>query len=196
MLDFDTMSTTHSPSFVPQTQQKKTMDFNATLFPQSQKGKFRDLSVLGTCYMPQPQQRRTTDLGPHRATTAPQSQLKVCKYHPEAHSKTAESVRMRTKTSIEIGLVPQLGKTGAHMPENLTDANDYAMLIKTQQESEHDYQSLQPMNQLSDKDPDYDYTSSWEEEEDSYQPLLMESIKPVKHSRDSTYQTLFSYPDP
>ena len=137
-LDFESMSTTHSPRFVPQPQQKKSMAFNA-------------------CSVTQ--------------------------------------INMKTTSSCRgTGLVPEAAKTGAHTHENLTDANDYMMLIKTQQESEHDYQSLQPRDQLS-KAPDYDYTSSWEEE-DKYQPLLLESIKPDKHSLDSTYLTLFSYPDP
>ena len=86
--------------------------------------------------------------------------------------------------------------TGAYIHENLTDPNDYMMLIKSQLESEHDandYQSLQSRNQLSGTDPDYNYTNSLE---DNYQPLLLESIEPIKHSRDSTYQILFPHPHP
>ena len=165
-------------------------------------------STYSASSVPQPPPRKVTDPGPYGATCRSQSPRETFtdvgaretmnKCHLEASSKITE-LRMKT-TNRGMGLVPMMAKTAdAHMCENLTDldANDYMMLIKTQQEPEQDYQSLQTKDSPSDTDPDYDYTSSWEEEEeDSYQPLLMESIKPVKYSRDSMYQTLFSYPDP
>lgn len=146
-------------------------------------------------------QRKVTDPGPSGATCRSQSQREtftdidtgktIHKRHLEASSEVITELQMKT-TNRGIGL---MAKTDAHMCENLTDLdpNDYMMLIQTQREPEQDYQSLQSKDSPSKTDPDYDYTSSWE---DSYQPLLLESIEPVKHSRDSTYQTLFSHPCP
>ena len=148
-----------------------------------------------------PPQRKVTDPGPYGATCRSQSQHEtftdICtgetihKRHLEASSEIVTELRMKTANR---GISVK-AKTDADMYENLTDldTNDYMMLIKSQQVSEHDYQSLQFEDSPTDTDPDYDYTSSWE---DTYQPLLLESIKPVKHSCDSTYQTLFSHPYP
>ena len=86
--------------------------------------------------------------------------------------------------------------TGADSYEDVWEGNDYMTLIKTYQVDcdADDYQSLQPRDEpLFVAKPDDDSTSSSENE---YQPLLLESMKDISTSRDSSYQTLFYCPDP
>ena len=79
----------------------------------------------------------------------------------------------------------------------VTEIGDYMKLIKTPEEflgaaSASDYQKLHLRDSPTTSEPDYDYTSSFEND---YQPLLLANVKGLSNSRDSIYQALFSSPD-
>lgn len=79
----------------------------------------------------------------------------------------------------------------------VTETGEYMKLIKTPEGflgavSANDYQKLHLCNSPTTSDPDYDYTSSFEND---YQPLLLANVKGLSNSRDSVYQALFSSPD-
>ena len=79
----------------------------------------------------------------------------------------------------------------------ITETGDYMKLIKTPEgflgaASASEYQKLHIRNSPTTSEPDYDYTSSFEND---YQPLLLADVKGLSNSRDSIYQALFSSPD-
>ena len=124
---------------------------------------------------PRPQQRKHTDLV---------SQKSHCL--PKAPSRHTDSEQTKSKSS-EKGIITQ-------EYEHMLDADDYMTLIKTQQDGAgaNGYQSLQARDcSLFDTDHDYDSISS---SDNDYQPLLLENMKEMSHSRDSIYQTLHSCP--
>ena len=79
----------------------------------------------------------------------------------------------------------------------VTEIGDYMKLIKTPEgflgaASASDYQKLHLRDSRTTSEPDYDYTSNFEND---YQPLLLANVKGLSNSRDSIYQALFSSPD-
>ena len=204
-LKLGSMSSSYSgASTVSHYQQRAFSGHGITLIPHSQKGQFPDFDVHGAGCSPQPRERATTDpygvmCMPQRFTNLGGTDI-IHDNPPEDAYKTTEHVEkkmMKVTANKTQSTDQEVAKTGANLHTNEIDTNGYMTLIKSQHESEldeNDYQPLLPNTSLPDSDPDYDYTSSWEE--DNYQPLLLGNVKHVRSgSLDSTYQALFSYPD-
>ena len=205
-LKLESMSSSYSGASSASHYQQMTFSGHGTIpMTQSQKGQFPDFDIHGVSSLPQPRERATTD--PYGVMRMPQRFTDLGdtgSMHDnqlEDAYKTTECVeiRMMKVTANKTQSTDQeMAKTGINLHTNELDTNGYMTLTKSRQKSEldeTDYQPLLPNTSSRDSDPDYDYTSSWEE--DNYQPLLLESLKPLKSgSHDSTYQEDFSnYPD-
>lgn len=82
-------------------------------------------------------------------------------------------------------------------PSEQLETSDYMTLIGTQEGVSSDYQSLKLRDELSTTESYYAVQDSMSSSsENDYQPLLLANMKETSSSRDSLYQTLFSYPDP
>ena len=116
---------------------------------------------------------------------------------PTAHDypqKTADYARVKRKAQKTC----EKEESDVQFDSSTTETDDYMKLIKTPEgfldgASGNEYQKLQLRDSpTGTSDPDYDYTSSFEND---YQPLLLANVKGLSNSRDSIYQALFSSPD-
>ena len=117
-------------------------------------------------------------------------------YNPKTASGYAGSEQVKRRADVFRISDEESVVAEDHSYESVRAGNDYMTLIKTYQADcdADDYQSLQPRDEpLFVAKPDDDSTSSSENE---YQPLLLENVKDISNSCDSSYQILFYCPDP
>ena len=156
----------------------------------------------GASCAPQPAQKRKFTHNPSTQYTPPChpkptsfGALEIY-YNPKAASRYAGYERVKRRADVFRISDEESVMVGDHSYENARAGNDYMTLIKTYQADceADDYQSLQPIDEpLFVAKRDDDSTNS---SENDYQPLLLENMKDITNSRDSSYQTLFYCPDP
>ena len=130
-----------------------------------------------------------------KAVVGTSCMLKVPTYHDNPQKNT-DYARVERKSPKNWSRDEKVEESDPQLDSTVTETGDYMKLIKTPEgflgaASGSEYQKLQ-MRDSATSDPDYDYTSSFEND---YQPLQLANVKGLSNSRDSIYQALFSSPD-
>ena len=131
-----------------------------------------------------------------KAVVGTSCMLKVPTSHDNPQKNT-DYARVERKAPKNWSRNEKVEESDAQLDSTITETGDYMKLIKTPEGflgavSGSEYQKLQMRDSATISDPDYDYTSSFEND---YQPLLLANVKGLSNSRDSIYQALFSSPD-
>lgn len=139
------------------------------------------------------------DLAQRKAVVGPNYMLKVPMAHGNPQKTTdVDYARVEKKSPKNQSRDQTVKGADAQLDSNFMETGDYMELIKTPEgfsgaASGNEYQKLLHLRDSPrTSDPDYDYTSS---HENDYQPLLLASMKGLSNSRNSIYQALFSSPD-